>query len=68
VLLNTYNSWWRRNLPLRAEDDAPAGNERLAAVRGRIARRRRNRLAALAVAGAVVLAGLAGYVAAHWPR
>ncbi|BCJ73057.1 hypothetical protein CS0771_26010 [Catellatospora sp. IY07-71] len=66
--MNAYNSWWRRGLRLPAGDDVPAGTARLAAVRDRIARRRRNRLAALAAVGAVMLAALAGYVAAQWPR
>lgn len=57
-----------RALPLPGGDDVPAGNERLAAVRGRIAQRRRNRLAVLAAACAVLLAGLAGYALAPWPR
>ncbi len=57
-----------RALPLPTGDDVPAGNERLAAVRGRIAQRRRNRLAVLAAACAVVLAGIAGYAVAPWPR
>ncbi|MEV4412522.1 SigE family RNA polymerase sigma factor [Catellatospora sp. NPDC049609] len=50
------------------DDDVPAGNERLAAVRGRIAQRRRNRLASLAAACAVLLAGITGYAVAPWPR
>jgi hypothetical protein len=36
-------------------------------VRGRIAQRRRNRLAAAAAAGAVLLAGVGGYAVGPWP-
>ncbi|MEV4412523.1 SigE family RNA polymerase sigma factor [Catellatospora sp. NPDC049609] len=50
-------------LPLPGED-VPAGNERLVAVRERVAQRRRNRLASVAAACAVVLAGIAGYAVA----
>ncbi|WP_212841213.1 SigE family RNA polymerase sigma factor [Catellatospora sp. IY07-71] len=47
-------------LPLPGED-APAGNERLVAVRERVAQQRRAKLASVAAACAVVLAGIAGY-------
>ncbi|MEV4412524.1 SigE family RNA polymerase sigma factor [Catellatospora sp. NPDC049609] len=52
-----------RALPLPAGDDAPAGNERLVAVRGRIARRRRLRRTATAVTAAclAVIALIAAY-------
>ncbi|MDI1465980.1 SigE family RNA polymerase sigma factor [Catellatospora sp. KI3] len=56
-----------RTLPLPSDDDIPAGNERLAAVRGRITQRRRNRLATLAAACLVVLAAVTGYVVAPRP-
>ncbi|MEU8002806.1 SigE family RNA polymerase sigma factor [Catellatospora sp. NPDC049111] len=46
-----------RALPLPADDDVPAGNERLAAVRGRITQRRRNRIAAAFLALASAAAG-----------
>jgi RNA polymerase sigma-70 factor (sigma-E family) len=53
-----------RELPHPEAEDAPAGNERLAAVHGRIAQRRRNRIAAVAAACVVVLAAIAGYAVA----
>ncbi|GAB4048132.1 SigE family RNA polymerase sigma factor [Catellatospora paridis] len=46
-----------RTLPLPADDDVPAGNERLTAVRGRITQRRRNRIAAAFLALASATAG-----------
>ncbi|GAB4048134.1 SigE family RNA polymerase sigma factor [Catellatospora paridis] len=46
------------------DEDAPAGNERLAGVRRRIVQQRRGRLASAAAALAVVLAGITGYVIA----
>ncbi|MBV1855331.1 SigE family RNA polymerase sigma factor [Catellatospora tritici] len=56
-----------QSLPLPADDDVPAGNERLAAVRGRIAQRRRGRLATLAAACLVVIAAVTGYAVAPSP-
>ncbi|WP_230686866.1 SigE family RNA polymerase sigma factor [Catellatospora vulcania] len=43
------------------DEDAPAGNERLAGVRRRIVQQRRSRLASAAAALAVLVAGVAGY-------
>ncbi|GHJ49152.1 hypothetical protein Cs7R123_64940 [Catellatospora sp. TT07R-123] len=57
-----------RALPLPADDDVPAGNERLAAVRGRITQRRRHRLTTLAAACLVVLAAVTGYAVAPRTR
>ncbi|MBV1856055.1 SigE family RNA polymerase sigma factor [Catellatospora tritici] len=53
-----------RVLPSPGDDDVPAGNERVAAVRERIAQRRRGRLAALIAACAVLLAAVGGYLVA----
>ncbi|WP_230686867.1 SigE family RNA polymerase sigma factor [Catellatospora vulcania] len=55
-----------RDLPVG--EDAPVGNERLAAVHERIAQRRRNRIAAVAAVCVVVLAAITGYAVAPYLR
>ncbi|MFC7246292.1 SigE family RNA polymerase sigma factor [Catellatospora aurea] len=52
-----------RALP-QADEDAPAGNERLVAVHRRITQRRRGRLSAAAAACLIVIAAISGYALA----